>query len=354
MAAEEIPLRQIGKALAAEEAVLREQGVTERSRATVAIIVDAARVAVLDPIVDLFAAVEPCRVFVLVPDPRRKVPAAASVRARGVQLANERVSSVEMIELRYAPAERELIVQVIKEYSVPGRARKMLFFTSDLEVEDAKRYARLAEELYFDSHLFPAALGLVESGLVKVRDTVDLQWLALSPIRHQVRIAFAAPAAMAAIDAIARIEIAVPEEWEISWGYLVAGWVLDRLGLEPRSLGFSGFECSSVRPRRPPVLEVIRLAVVGEIAVSFFRVGESEPFVLVRQFHEDAGDRTMRAEVIYNGELQEGSVVRWQEESVITLLRRYLMIGESLKNYRRAAVLAQALKRLASAFAQAS
>jgi len=373
-----VTLASIDRELKVLDATLRSQGITECPRATLIVVSDFSILEslsransvsdneqILVELVKLFVTIEPCRLFVLIPKARRLKSPEAVVAAESVQLANGRVSSIEIVEIYYSTEEHGGggIAQIVEAQAISGGRRRLLVWTSNINVSDVNRFYRLVDEVYFDSQRFPEGLKLTDRAISKDRDIIDLQWLQLAPLRHQTRLAFSFPENSRVLEQLERIEITIPDELEFAMGYLLAGWILDKLDLQPRAIGFSGFECihNKVSPHRykltndPTILEIRKSgADSGEMSLGFFVdrpsvVASPTPFVFIKQSpHEDGTqrDRIIRLETEVKGKSIPWSVDRFKEDSMTTLLRKYLVIGNSLASYRRAAQLSLSLRQL--------
>ncbi len=376
-----ITLENINRELKVLDATLRSQGITEYPRATLVVVSDFSvleSLSQVNPVSDnermliefikLFVTIEPCRVFVLIPKVRSKKSPEAIVTAESIELANGRVSSVEIVEIHYSLEEQGVgIAQIVEAQAISGGRRRLLVWTSDINVSDVNRFYHLVDEIYFDSQSFPEGLKLTDRPISKDRDIVDLQWLKLAPLRHQTRLAFSLPESIRALDKLEKIEITISEELEFVTGYLLAGWVLDKLNLQPRAVGFSGFECvnNKLSPQRfkrtndPTILEIRKSgAGTGEISVGFVVdrpsiVCSPTPLVFIKQILEEESmkrERIVRVETEVKGKSIPWALDRFKDDSMTTLLRKYLVVGNSLASYRRAAKLSLSLRQLNQAF----
>jgi glucose-6-phosphate dehydrogenase assembly protein OpcA len=173
---------------------------------------------------------------------------------------------------------------------------------------------------------------------------VDLRWIALAPWREQVRAVFDKPPLLDRLDALEEIEIvatAPQDEWPPSL-FLLAGWILDRLQLDPVACTAGSIECR--RPRGGDVRVVLRVEA-GQVARVTSIVMTGREGVVVRILRKEALETIVEGPYSY----------RWSqlldEDSSHALLERYFLVGESTANYRGALQVAQQLVQLRRAYA---
>lgn len=294
--------------------------------------------------INSFSLVHPSRFFVVSASPDHPEN-SVEVSGRCHLVSSAATVCSEVIQMKVRPESLPAVPSLIRAHALPSAPTHLFILDESPSRELLLMMTALAGTVYFDSDRLKGFFEVVGRLKRLVPKLVDLQWISLAGWRSQVKAVFDRGHLVERIGTIGRIELVGSEKEGRDLPaplYLMAGWVLDRLGLDPISYGASGYECRS------------RAGRSVELSVETVPGGETRLDRLTL-FGEDA----LSVMITRAGGALETSVegpcsYRWSQllddESSHALLERFFLVGESTTNYPAAAHVVQLLHQLKKAF----
>lgn len=298
----------------------------------------------MDSLIDAFAGVHPSRFFALRGDTKISVDISARCHPIG---GGSGVCS-ELIRISYPNEWIARLPSIIRANLIPGKLTEL--YVSDPTTMPAllQTIAPLAERIYFDSQDFTKGLRTIEDIRRQSNVLVDFEWMRLSAWRDQIKDIFERPTLNREIPKLTAVQIqyeAGNSERVSTGAYLLAGWVVRRLGGEPKSYGKNGYEClrGSLAPfyltldvKKNSGSDTLR-RVIG-ISMTF---GTSGSIKIERK-------AALETTVTYGGGMHISKPV--DDESELGIIRRYFLVGESTANFDSSLLAALELRRLRHGF----
>ncbi|MCB0354021.1 MAG: glucose-6-phosphate dehydrogenase assembly protein OpcA [Bdellovibrionales bacterium] len=323
----------------------------------------------IDQFVSVLSEVRPGRFFrVGVSEDFRGKLDDVKVSVRCERSDTGEVYCVEFIEMQLSPLEFKKFESILSAFRYPGvplhavvRLHRRHEKLTSRVIEIADR-AFVSSERLSDSVLhtligsdLESAFGSSSRRSGEGSNTVDLNWLALSTWRQEIRNAFSTPIPCSLLGNMSLISLEVPfnEKGAPSWStYLLCGWLMNRLGLAVTASSSHGFECHNEQTKG---LVELRLMPGAEGAlptkVTFADSEASGVRVTVRTAVPSLVEGLMQFEtVVERGEEAFRRSSSEKYDGDVGCLERYYKIGESTENYLSSLKEALSLRGLEAGF----
>jgi len=290
-----------------------------------------------ESILDKLSDIHPSRFFLLVEDKGYK-DIAAQISARCKLIAKGEHICTELIRLNFAADSRNSLPSLLRANSLIGSSTELFLHDARIDLNFVEILLPAADLVIFDSERFSdsffgkaglaSRLGNCRAGLV------DLQWVALSAWRDQLRGIFSKSRMSKLLNSTSRINLTFNQNSESTGtaAWLMLGWITTRLGLKllsKKKLEFEFAAPSGENVRANLVFEKSSGASSGLGEVSFeFGTGVIERLSVVQ--------RAGRLETLVDIGTGYRSSTPLEFEDEFELLKRYFLIGVSTANYRSA------------------
>ena len=279
----------------------------------------------IEELVDLFSVSHPCRFFILRPDASlAKIQSEITALCRRVGKSEHLCT--EVIRISFSPTAQAAVPGVVLANLMTGTGTELYLADKSVSITDLQNFGALAERIYYDCDCFGERFfqsGMAETLLAHGAALVDLNWIALGAWREQIRLCFERVMLRNANLRLAEIRLECPALSRSAAGALLAGWIVDRLGLRVSKGSGSGVR---LEDRHHHAMELnFKLSPGDQMRmVEFvFESGLSLKLASVPggiESHFGGGEYRLFAPV--------------ESEPRIELLRRYFLIGESVSNYK--------------------
>lgn len=366
-----VSLSDIGSGLAK---LLPEGGSAEFSRSgahnAIFPLASAEHLVPLDILLEKLAIFHPSRFFVIVPDLQsHEMTGEITARCHLLPSSKDGITEhlcSEVIRLRVPPDAVQAFPSVLRSQFLPGVSTDLFLIDGRVSAEWLARTIALSERVYLDSALFEGRSEVFDLLGGFRGSCIDLQWVGLGSWREQIKIIMSHPLCPGLVRGVDRIEIVAAHSAKrvgalpIS-AALLAGWFIDRLGLQVQGMAGDGFDC--LNGEGGAVRIVFQLSTGDPV-----RPSDSADSFSASWTSGDGGGSILSAlvhgiirggvQVAARTELRDGSLessvrasqtVRFarptEDESFEGRLRRYFAIGESIFNYRPALRAAIELQR---------
>ncbi len=282
-------------------------------------------------LVELLAPLHPARFFVPIVH-SSVTEVRAEVAAVCVRVSGGTAVCSEIVLLFIPEHSRHSMPSIVRANMLPGLSSEVFVLGWE---PSSELLIRQADQVFFDSQMFTSSdllqlLGLVASCRIP---SVDFNWVRLGVWREEIKRLFDATTTSEALTRLSRVEVQssgyVSGHLDVT-GFLLSGWIVGRLGLEPEAFGRSGWECIG-RNRRSVSVQLVSGADAprpGISAVQFFfkdASGNECPLASVRrgealESHREVGERSVLRRPIEKDDLQ-------------SVLDRFFLVGVSTFNY---------------------
>ncbi len=289
----------------------------------------------LDGFIDDLTLFHPSRFFVLVRDGEKgEIKADITARCHGLTAAQH--VCCEVVRLFCPESKMAALPELVRANLVPGMSTQIFLYDPKVSTRLVDTFVPLSDQIIFDSSDFEGRIELVSHLVGISSNLVDMQWVSLGLWREQIRAAFESPSVQAQIGSIESIVIG--GECSAAMGasgqgaiamLLLAGWFVDRLGLEVFGCNASGFDCYT------PQGKLVKLVLDEKKAANSSRMMRVE--ILFRKSAGEASfvslKRADKLEVAINMDESISWSCYFEDESRWGLVKRYFQIGEIFSNY---------------------
>lgn len=299
------------------------------------------------------AKAHPARLFILV-----SAPESADIQVETSVFCSPTVSSSVCSELIRISAPEKLkgaVPSIVRANTLPGLGEEIYVHHWDEDEQMVKDLLSKADQIYFDSREMKRAESFLHLAKGVSGTKIDFNWVRLGVWREAVKEMFGRSSIAALLPYIQRIQ--VKASGSLSGRFdpslvLMAGWLLDRLDLEPVAYGKAGVECVSVRPQGHSRGAVFlnTEAVAGNYPP---RIDQIE-----LEFKDPVTSSAAHVTVVRKDYLE--SSVDWgapftarrsiEPEDTVSLIERFFLVGESIMNYPQALKLGLDMHNLRSGF----
>lgn len=290
------------------------------------------------------SAVHKARFFVVAIDEDTSEIAAeaASVAQSGPQ--DDPKDALEVVRLRSPSHLSSAVTSILRANSIPGFASVLYVWDWLSDPETVRYMMGHVDSVMFDSGAMRRSWDFFDTCCHANCDCVDLNWIRLGAWREQVRGAFERNSVQSMIPFLKHIEVACTGgDRDDATPFLLAGWIIDRLDLEPVAYSPHGFECIGKSG-----LSVIIGITVEEVP---------GPFKIREIFFGTDGDRNsirVKKEAKFltqvNGDEELSFSQEVQSDDYFSLLERYFLLGETTRNFSGALAAGRELFQLRQGF----
>lgn len=313
------------------------------------------RLSAYEEVINKLSEVHPARIFVIFCDDALRHP-EVEVRPFIHGSGKNASFSAEVILFGAALADMPRIPSVVRAHLVASLPAELLLSGFEIPGPMLELFLPLTDRVFLSSETFMRRFSSLERFQSEARQLIDVQWFALSPWRGVIRGLFELRAAREVLHGLQSVTIRADHRPGLTTAavqLLVAGWIMDRLGLSVQQ---------SAANRLGEGWQLTLGAGYGEAAQRRVELilephgvsHDGQPVLHGVSFC--AGER--RVEVTRRSQL-EGSIepgplfrssIPIEGESLNDLIERYFLIGESIANYsaalRNALTLSKAIGKL--------
>jgi len=300
--------------------------------------------------VEILAPVHPARFFIPVVHTDYGT-LTASVAAVCVPVSGTTSVCSEIIKLLVPNNLSSSMPSVIRANMLTGFSTEVFVVGWD---ETTEHMVKNADLVLFDSLNLPVDVLLRLLGILGETHvpTVDFNWVRLGMWREEVKRLFDIPVVQSKIDRISRLVVASsgfsPRTFDVS-AYTFAGWLIDRLGLEPVAYGHDGWECKAASRERSSVTLQLESRPDaqwnGLVKVEIWTRGDDG---VDRCLVSITQGEMLESRISENNEfVQRRAVERNDYRSVV---ERFFLVGDSTFNYEPAQTKALSMYDLTQGF----
>lgn len=328
-----VPLSQIGSKLEALFSELKGEENAYARAANVNVIVLAPKGS-SDNLIEALSHARPSRFFVVSLLPKGSelaVEVSAQCHPVGYVVSEGHYVCSEIVSITGCWEDVSRIAGIIRANVISGMPIELIMFESFSDLKRIRAIVDLAERIYFRGTQF--SIDALEEALTVPTTLVDTDWIRLNVWREAIRLGYSDLSSSGRAGKVKGISISASNRM---LALLLTGWIVSRLGLSVSALGGSGIECEGQSGER--ILVGIKEAATSKLSIEFER-GKI-----------DLSETKDTLELRVNGEGTKESHFPIKQESDIELLKRYLLIGESIANYRDALKVALEIEALDKRF----
>lgn len=293
----------------------------------------------LEPVLDLLSRVRPSRFFVvLVDNSLQKVRAEISARCHIVG-KKEHVCS-EVVRIASPRGQVKALPSILRANFLTGTSTELFLYDPMTEDLDLGSLMAIADEVMFDSKKFSGHLEILERLLGTKAALLDFAWIGYANWRDQVRGVFERPSVGSWLRELETVSIHSNSDQNEVGQFLLAGWLVDRLGLHVQTYSQEKYKCSS----RFGTNVSLEFTFVGKGARSS-KDAQQDVQQIVFSFKNGATveigkqgrELVARASAgQVNGALAFETHTPIDEESLESRISKYFSVGVSTANYRSA------------------
>ena len=317
----------------------------------------------LENLISTLSLCHPSRFFIVRNDPEI-AEGHVAISCRMNSISESATVCSEIIEINSLFYSLESILTILKAFMLPGVNTKLLLGTKSFSKLEISLLSSLSNCIFLDSEKITDFIPASNNFFETFEEIIDLQWLYLSSLREQIRIAFDKQYIHDKLNSISKITITSDSDKNNSSkkslipvkSYLLGSWILNRLNLDPISFGVDGFECSDSLGER------FTLELLNQQKEMFDTKISSEISSVEFEFkdHERRGQtsiNTLRLEIsestykiFYNTNLISTVNLGFLGDKTFETLNKYFLVGESITNYNKSLSLSHQLFLLLDAF----
>lgn len=321
------------------------------SKNAVIYLADSAQRQVADDILGTLTEVSPARIFIVSEENTADEP-TATVSALCHGLSKKEHICSEVVNLKVGKSNAHKIPFIIRAHSLSGVPTELYVVGAISGRENQVRsLIHIADSIYFDSQIYFDQFAFMLHEVGNDKRLVDLAWLRLSMWRDEVKNLFETTQVDSLLEALTAVHIsAVAQKGSnsSSAAYILAGWILSKLGFEVSALSSHSFECQRKGGK------VLDLSVLldgagqeGSLSEVVFRFEPVANRIPIELKITRAAELVTRA----TGEPAPRSVRALEEESLHQTLSRFFLVGDPIRSYSRAAAIALELQELKRGYA---
>ena len=282
--------------------------------------------------VEVLSQIRPGRFFVLICDDTA-TSITAQVATRCHVISKSERSCSDVVRLTSSPEQWTAVPSIVRANLVTGVVTELYLMESIAQRPFMlEGLSSVTDLIVVDSAMFDENLSQIQSLRTVTNSIVDLEWIAGAPWRDQLRNIFERPLVAARLPALESVAVTCASgrgEQAPAVGLLFCGWLLSRLHLDPVAIGSSGYECRGS-------------GMVKHINFDLRIVPGAGPRSAIQEvlftFSEPQGgtiklSRAELLETVVNLGQHYRLTRPLEEESAISRVQRYFLIGESFKNY---------------------
>lgn len=302
--------------------------------------------AALNPILEHFMQVYPARFFVVyLEQGLKEIEVALSVQCH--MLGKDKHACAEVVMIGASSEHAKNVQSILRANALPGRLSELFIYDlADVDLNIIELVASLCDRIVIDSSEPKVNLSLVSRILPLSKQLADLEWVRLGLYREQISSVFRRSFISSILGQVSEINIeaTAPGNALPSPMLLLAGWLLDGLGLKIMTYSKAGFECKNAR---------------GEAVLLNVKTITASDKPKVTNISFNFRDRLNSKIVIQRSNVLEiigatGTGFRLkralEDDSLEGCINRYFLIGESIKDYDKALKNALELQSLSAGF----
>jgi|GEM_PF-2889851 len=301
-----------------------------------------------EDLIEALCSVRPSRFFrVLIAPNQREIGIKLSARCHA--LSGGEQSCSEIVELSLAASRFSLVPNIIRANLIGAAPTALLLTDPEISREWLVLVAAMSEEVLYDSTILEGRTDLLVELARTPTNLIDLQWIRMGPWREQIRRLADRPEVLESLPHLVEIEIrTTSSQSPMKYGsaaLVLAGWIVERLGLQARAIQGDRVVCT---PKSRPAISIAR--PLSEVSLRFSAgVMRDPPIVAGVSLRTESGVELVverRAEgghAVLESMIQHRSAGRSQTAFRVTraievddsavVLERYYGIGESTTNY---------------------